>query len=61
MPERAAALPAVVRALDDAGVVVAGLDLALPSLDDVFVAESGRRLESETAEEPAGAPAPSAA
>jgi ABC-2 type transport system ATP-binding protein len=61
VPEGAAALPGIVRALDDAGVVVAGLDLALPSLDDVFVAKTGRRLESEAAEEPAGAPAPSAA
>ena len=40
---------------------VAGLDLALPTLDDVFVAKTGRRLEAEGAEGPAGAPAPSAA
>jgi ABC-2 type transport system ATP-binding protein len=61
LPAGAAALPAAVRALDDAGVDVAGLDLALPTLDDVFVAKTGRRLESEAAGEPAGAPAPSPA
>ena len=58
-PEGAAALPAAVRALDEAGVAVAGLDLALPTLDDVFVAKTGRRLEAEGAEEPAeAAPSP---
>ena len=61
LPAGAAALPAAVRALDDAGVDVAGLDLAQPTLDDVFVAKTGRHLEAETAEGPAGAPAPSAA
>jgi ABC-2 type transport system ATP-binding protein len=61
LPEGAAALPAVVRALDDAGVAVAGLDLALPTLDDVFVAKTGRRLESDAEGAPAGAPAPTAA
>jgi hypothetical protein len=49
----------VVRALDEAGVAPSGLDLALPSLDDVFVARTGRHLESEGAEDaaPLGAPA----
>jgi ABC-2 type transport system ATP-binding protein len=61
LPGGAAALPAAVRALDDAGVDVAALDLALPTLDDVFVAKTGRHLESEAAGGPAGAPAPSAA
>ena len=50
LPEGAAALPAVVRALDEAGVPATGLDLALPSLDDVFVAKTGRHLEAEGAE-----------
>lgn len=61
LPGGATALPAAVRALDDAGVEVAGLDLAVPTLDDVFVAKTGRRLEAESAGGPAGAPAPSAA
>jgi ABC-2 type transport system ATP-binding protein len=55
LPGGAAALPAAVRALDDAGVAVAGLDLALPTLDDVFVAKTGRRLETEGPEGPEGA------
>ncbi len=61
LPGGATALPAAVRALDDAGVEVAGLDLAVPTLDDVFVAKTGRRLEAESAGGPAGEPAPSAA
>ena len=52
LPEGAAALTSVVRSLDEAGVEAAGLELALPSLDDVFVAKTGRRLEAEGAEEP---------
>ena len=35
----------VVRALDDAGFVVASLDLVQPTLDDVFVEKTGRHLE----------------
>jgi ABC-2 type transport system ATP-binding protein len=59
LPGGAAALPAAVRALDEAGVAVAGLDLALPTLDDVFAAKTGRRLEAEGAEGPAeAAPSP---
>ena len=41
----------VVRALDDAGLVVESLDLVEPSLDDVFVARTGHRLEGAEAEE----------
>jgi len=48
----------VVRALDDAGIAVASLDLVQPSLDDVFVAKTGRRLEGDDAAEPV--PVPSA-
>ena len=42
-----AGVAAVVRALDEAGVVVTGLDLSEPSLDDVFMAKTGKRLEAE--------------
>jgi ABC-2 type transport system ATP-binding protein len=56
LPEGAAALTSVVRSLDEAGVEVAGLELALPSLDDVFVAKTGRRMEAEGADEPAPSP-----
>lgn len=38
-------LGAVSRALDDAGVEIAGLELAMPSLDDVFLQATGHRLE----------------
>jgi ABC-2 type transport system ATP-binding protein len=37
----------VVRALDDAGLAVESLDLVEPTLDDVFVAKTGRHLEPE--------------
>ena len=59
LPGGASALPAIVRALDEAGVVATGLDLALPTLDDVFVAKTGRRLEGEGADDagPVAAPA----
>jgi ABC-2 type transport system ATP-binding protein len=36
---------AVSRALDDAGIVIEGLELHMPSLDDVFQQATGRRLE----------------
>jgi len=35
----------VVRALDEAGLAVAGLELVQPTLDDVFVEKTGRHLE----------------
>ncbi|HEV3000647.1 MAG TPA: ATP-binding cassette domain-containing protein [Solirubrobacteraceae bacterium] len=35
----------VVRALDDAGMTVASLELVQPTLDDVFVEKTGRHLE----------------
>jgi ABC-2 type transport system ATP-binding protein len=41
----AEALADVVRALDEAGIPLAHLDLHTPSLDDVFLAKTGRSLE----------------
>jgi ABC-2 type transport system ATP-binding protein len=38
-------LAEVIRALDDAGIKVADLKLHAPSLDDVFLAKTGRSLE----------------
>jgi ABC-2 type transport system ATP-binding protein len=35
----------IVRALDEAGLYVESLNLVKPSLDDVFVARTGRHLE----------------
>jgi ABC-2 type transport system ATP-binding protein len=54
----AAAVAPVVRALDEAGLNVAALDLAEPSLDDVFLAKTGHHLEPEDEgdEEPATPP-----
>lgn len=38
-------LTAVVRALDEAGIVVQHMELNAPTLDDVFAEATGRRLE----------------
>jgi len=43
----AAAIAPVVRALDEAGILVESLDLVEPSLDDVFVDKTGQHLEGE--------------
>jgi ABC-2 type transport system ATP-binding protein len=40
-------LAEVVRALDAAGLRIADLQLHQPSLDDVFLAKTGRKLEAE--------------
>ncbi|MEJ7876149.1 MAG: ATP-binding cassette domain-containing protein [Solirubrobacterales bacterium] len=45
----------VVRALDDAGLAVESLELVEPTLDDVFVAKTGRHLEGD--DEPEAEPA----
>ena len=39
-------LASVVRALDSGGIRMAGLQLHQPSLDDVFLAKTGRKLEA---------------
>jgi ABC-2 type transport system ATP-binding protein len=43
----AAQIAEVVRALDDAGILVESLDLVEPSLDDVFVEKTGYHLEAD--------------
>jgi ABC-2 type transport system ATP-binding protein len=55
----AADIAPVVRALDDAGIMVGSIDLVRPTLDDVFVEKTGRRLEGADASE--GPPAAVAA
>jgi ABC-2 type transport system ATP-binding protein len=50
----AAEIPAVVRALDEAGVAVGSLELVQPTLDDVFVAKTGEHIPTASAA-PAGA------
>jgi ABC-2 type transport system ATP-binding protein len=52
------ALADVVRALDGAGVRVADLRLHQPTLDDVFLAKTGRSLEGAGDDEPAAAAQP---
>jgi ABC-2 type transport system ATP-binding protein len=48
----------VVRALDSEGIEVADLQLHAPTLDDVFLAKTGRTLEGAgEEEEPEGTPA----
>ena len=55
LPGGATRLPDAVRALDEAGVVAAEIDLAQPTLDDVFVAKTGRHLEGDERTPDAGA------
>jgi ABC-2 type transport system ATP-binding protein len=45
LPHGASDVALIVRALDDAGLAVESLDLVKPTLDDVFVAKTGRHLE----------------
>jgi ABC-2 type transport system ATP-binding protein len=45
LPGGASELPAVVRALDEAGVTAEAMEITAPSLDDVFADATGRRLE----------------
>ena len=44
LPDGAAGLAPAVRALDEAGITVAKIDMHEPSLDDVFLAKTGRSL-----------------
>jgi oleandomycin transport system ATP-binding protein len=44
--------PAVVRRLDDAGIVAAELTLRLPSLDEVFLTLTGHRADDDAASQP---------
>jgi len=53
LPGGAGAIAPIVRALDEAGVEVCGLEVVQPTLDDVFVARTGHHLEDD--EQP-GAP-----
>jgi ABC-2 type transport system ATP-binding protein len=45
----AAAIAPVVRALDEAGLGVEGIELVRPTLDDVFAEKTGHRLEGDAA------------
>jgi ABC-2 type transport system ATP-binding protein len=45
LEQGAASVAPIVRALDEAGLLVASLEVVEPTLDDVFVAKTGRHLE----------------
>ncbi|MBO0770174.1 MAG: ATP-binding cassette domain-containing protein [Actinobacteria bacterium] len=53
------ALPGLLRALDAAGITLTTIQLARPSLDDVFLTVTGRSLR-EDVPAPAGGPVPAA-
>ncbi|HMJ37564.1 MAG TPA: ATP-binding cassette domain-containing protein [Baekduia sp.] len=57
--EGAAAIAPVVRALDDAGCVVEGIEVVRPTLDDVFAEQTGHHLEGAAAGEPVEPAVPS--
>jgi len=48
-----AAIPPVIRALDEHSVVVEFVEVETPTLDDVFAAVTGSHLEGATQLEPA--------
>ncbi len=56
LPHGASDVAPIVRALDDAGLAVESLELVKPTLDDVFVAKTGRHLEGEGHAQPDAAP-----
>jgi ABC-2 type transport system ATP-binding protein len=53
----AEALPELVRAIDQAGLAIAGLELHQPTLDDVFLEKTGRSLSAQAGAESSAAPA----
>jgi ABC-2 type transport system ATP-binding protein len=55
VPDGAAALPGLLRALDVAGVAPTSVEVRRPSLDDVFLSLTGRSLRDEPADAPVGA------
>jgi ABC-2 type transport system ATP-binding protein len=57
LPEGEAQLAELVRVLDQADLHVASLQLHQPSLDDVFLAKTGRKLEGAADEEAEAEPA----
>ena len=57
LAEGASDLAEVVRAVDAGGITLAGLQVHEPSLDDVFLAKTGRSLEGAAEDEAAAEPA----
>jgi daunorubicin resistance ABC transporter ATP-binding subunit len=52
VPNASAVMPAVVRRLDSAGVELAGVQVEQPTLDDVFLKYTGKRIRAEAADQP---------
>ncbi|HEY1639845.1 MAG TPA: DUF4162 domain-containing protein, partial [Streptosporangiaceae bacterium] len=50
------ALPGLLRVLDDAGLRLASIQLARPTLDDVFLTLTGRSLRDDSQQAPAPGP-----
>jgi ABC-2 type transport system ATP-binding protein len=46
------AIPAILRRLDGAGLIVEGLTMREPTLDDVFLRYCGRHIRAEEADQP---------
>jgi ABC-2 type transport system ATP-binding protein len=51
VPNASAAIPGVLRRLEGNGVQIAGLQMSQPSLDDVFMKYTGRRIREEAADQ----------
>ena len=51
LDEGSTELADVIRALDSEGIAVQDLEIHAPTLDDVFLAKTGRRLEGAAADE----------
>jgi ABC-2 type transport system ATP-binding protein len=52
VPNASAEIPVLLRRLDSAGLHIAGLQMTQPSLDDVFLKYTGRRIREEAADQP---------
>jgi len=52
VPDAERAIPELMRRLDGGGVHIEGLSMASPSLDDVFLRHTGKRIRQEEADRP---------
>jgi ABC-2 type transport system ATP-binding protein len=52
VPDAGAAIPELLRRLDGNGLRITGLQMTEPSLDDVFMKYTGRRIREEAADQP---------
>jgi ABC-2 type transport system ATP-binding protein len=52
VPNASSAIPELLRRLDGNGLPIAGLQMSQPSLDDVFMKYTGRRIREEAADQP---------